>query len=319
MRDTDTPVHAEGHVALEPSRSELAGVVAILLADVCWGLGNVFVKLADMPGISFALYRLWLGFVCFAVICIATRRPIDRGTIRIAIPAGLTMGLYMVLIYSALKATNVADVAIIAALQPALVLLVAGPLFGERITLREVGLVCVAMLGVVVVILGSAGSPSWTLGGDLLAVLALIAFTGFWLASKHARSRANLDALGLVTASSLIGAVVVTPPALIADHGLPVPTGSAWVWLALTVLIPGVLGHGLAAWAQRYVEVWRSSLCQLGMPVASVIAAWAILGEGLTPLAIVGAVIVVGALSAVRVATRSTSLEAELPTDEPVV
>jgi len=225
----------------------------------------------------------------------------------------------MVLIYTALKATNVADVAIIAALQPALVLMVAGPLFGERITMREVTLVVVAVVGVVLVVLGSSGSPSWTLRGDIWAVLALLGFTAFWLASKHARSKGGLDTLGLVTASSLIGAIVVTPPALIVDRGIPVPTGSAWLWLALTVLVPGVIGHGLAAWAQRYVEVWRSSLAQLGMPVVSVIAAWAILGEDLTQLAIVGALVVIASLSAMIVATRSTDLETELPTDEQVV
>ncbi len=308
-----------GAATEDGTRSELLGIGAILVADICWGLGNVFVKLADMPGIAFAFYRLWLGFACFAIICVFARRRLDLSTIRIAIPTGVAMGLYMVLVYSALKATNVADVAIIGALQPALVLLVAGRMFGERITVREVALVGVAMLGVVLVVLGSAGSPSWTLRGDLLAVLALFAFTGFWLASKHARSKGGLDTLGLVTSSSLIGAIVVTPPALISGHGVPIPTGSAWLWLALTVLVPGIFGHGLAAWAQRYVEVWRSSLCQLGVPVVSVIAAWAVLGESLTFLAIVGAIVVIAALSAVIASTRSTRLAAELPTDEPVV
>jgi drug/metabolite transporter (DMT)-like permease len=285
-------------------RQELIGILAVLGADVCWGLGNIFVKLADTPAVSFAFYRLWGGFLVYATVCLATRRPITRKALVASAPGGLAFGAYMATLYTALRATSVADVTIIGALQPALVLLVAGPLFGERVTGRDVALVVAAMAGVVMVVLGSAGTPAWSLRGDLLAVVSLLAFTVFWLVTKYARSRAGVDALAYVTIASLIGSLVVTPLAVTADGGLAVPHGSDWLWLGLTVLLPGTIAHFLAAWGTRFVAVWRSSLVQLGVPVVSVAAAWIALGERLTPLAIIGAVAVIAALAAVIVATR---------------
>src|SRR2546427_6436043 len=111
---------------------ELVGIGGLLAADLFWGVGNVFVKLAHTPAVAFATYRLWLGFAVFAVISAATRRPISWRTARASLVGGLAFGLYMIALYAALNATSVADVSIIGALQPGLVLAVAGRLFGER-------------------------------------------------------------------------------------------------------------------------------------------------------------------------------------------
>jgi len=305
-----------GRIAARP---ELAGVVALMVADVAWGAGNVFVKLAQMPAVSFAFYRLWLGFLVLGVICVAARRRVAWRDVRASVPGGIGFGSYMILLYAALHATNVADVTIIGALQPVLVMLVAGRLFGERFGGREVGLAVVATGGVVLVVLGSSGTPAWTLRGDLLAVLALLAFTGFWLASKHARSNAGVDTLAYVTIVALIGSLLATPATLAIGHGLPVPTGSDWLWLALTVALPGTLAHFLGAWAQRRVEVWRSSLVQLGVPVVGVAIAWVALNEPLTPLAVAGGAVVLLALAAVIGATRPSGGSGAPVEDEPTV
>jgi drug/metabolite transporter (DMT)-like permease len=305
-------------------RQELIGIAAVLVADVCWGLGNIFVKLADTPAISFAFYRLWGGFAVYAAACVVSRQPITRRALVASAPGGLAFGAYMVALYTALRATSVADVTIIGALQPALVLLVAGPLFGERVSARDVALTIAAMGGVVLVVLGSTGTPAWSLRGDLFAVVSLLAFTGFWLATKHARSRSGVGALPYVTIASLIGSLVVTPLALTADGGLAVPHGSDWLWLVLTVLLPGTIAHFLAAWGTRFVEVWRSSLIQLGVPLVSVAAAWVALDERLGALAIIGAMVVIAALAAVIVATRRDAAAigaraAGLAAEEPTV
>jgi probable blue pigment (indigoidine) exporter len=287
-------------------------------ATVLWGVGNVFVKEANLQGITFAMYRLWGGSLVFAIALLLTRRRLTSVDIRASLIGGVAFGTYMALLYTALKATSIADVTIIGALQPILVLMVAGRLFGERVTRRDGVLAAVAMLGVLVVVLGSAETPSWSLRGDAFALCALFAFTAFWLASKQARTGHAVDPLVYVATASLIGSVIVTPVALLAAPAA-LPAGQDWLWLGLTVLLPGALAHWLAAWGHRFVAVWRSSLIQLGVPVVSVAAAWAWLGERLRPVAGFGGVIVLVSLGAVIAGTARKPREAELPAEDQVV
>ena len=110
------------------------------------------------------------------------------------------------------------DVTIIAALQPALVLIVAGPLFGEHVTRREVLLTLVSVTGVAIVAKGSESTSAWSLAGDLLAAGSLFAWTAYFLVSKHARETVN--ALEYLTVVSIAAAVVVTPITLLSGHSL---------------------------------------------------------------------------------------------------
>ena len=88
----------------------------------------------------------------------------------------------IVLFFSALKHTTVANATVVGALQPALVLVVAGPLFGERITKALVAATAVAVGG------WRRGVRIGRRGGveparRPPAVGALFAWTGYFIAS----------------------------------------------------------------------------------------------------------------------------------------
>src|SRR5205085_224072 len=62
-----------------------------------------------------------------------------------ALPGGVAFSADITLFFTAVKHTTVANATMISALQPALVLFVAGPLFGERVTTRDVGWTLLAL------------------------------------------------------------------------------------------------------------------------------------------------------------------------------
>jgi len=199
------------------------------------------------------------------------------------------------LFFSALKLTSVADVLIVAALQPALTLLVAGPLFGERVTGYEVVWTAVSLGGVILVIVGSTGTPVWSLRGDLLAVGALVAWTRYWLLSK--RVRQDVPALEYMTAVTLTAAVVVTPVALLSGQSFEARWQDLW-WLVL--FVAGAQGgHSLLAWSHAQVDVSISALLILVEPVISSVAALIFLGEPLPALSIVGGLVTLAAVGMV--------------------
>jgi drug/metabolite transporter (DMT)-like permease len=270
-------------------------------AVVCWGFGPILVRLADLPGLALSLYRLWLGFALMVPVWAATRRPPALWALRAAAPAGVLFGANLMLFVGAVRLTSVASATLIQVLQPALVLLVAGRWFGERVGAREVLWTAVSIGGVTLVVLGSAGTPAWNPLGDLLAVGALLTWTGYFLAAKRARQR--LATIELTAYVMLIAALVATPVALVSGQDLHPPRGAGWLWLGLFVLVPGA-GHFLMNWAHRFVEVSVSSLLAVGWPVVAAGAAWVVLGEPLGPLQVLGGLLAMAAITAVLRAQR---------------
>jgi drug/metabolite transporter (DMT)-like permease len=290
-------------VRVSEARRHSVAEAAIVLAVLTWGLGTVLIKVTGFPGLTFAFYRLWLGFIAMFVVLRVSGRRLTWRTLLTAAPGGVLLGLDVTFFFVAVKETSVADATIIGALQPVLVLLVAGRWFGERVGRREVMLVLLSLVGVAVVAVGSSGSPVFSVRGDLLASCALLAWTGYWLVSKRTRSR--LPALEYMTGVLLTASLVITPVMLVSGSSFAATKPSDWLWLALFVLFPSTTGQAIVAWAHRYVEVWMSSLLLQGMPVVASVAAFVVLGEPLTPLVILGGALVVVATGSIIVLSRS--------------
>jgi drug/metabolite transporter (DMT)-like permease len=298
----------------EPTADELAtrGAAAVVLAVVVWGFGPILIKKIGVPGLVLAFWRLWIGFAVVAVALAIRGGRLSWQSVRRSAVGGACFGLNVALFTSAVRRTSVAEVTLVSSFQPVLVLLVAGPLFGERPGRREVLLVLASLGGVAVFEAGAVQGPVWSLTGYLLAVAALVTFTGYYLASKQARE--HLGALEYMTAALLVSAVVVTPPALLTGQDLGAVHGRSWLWLALFVLFPGAFGHLLVNWAHRFVDVTISSVIVVGLPVVAALLAFVLLHETLGPLELLGGAIVIVCVAAI--AARPTI--ASRPDDPPV-
>ena len=271
---------------------------------------NVIVKIVRAPALTFAFYRLWLGaVVMLGVLWVAGRRP-SWPTIRRSIPSGVLFGLNLLFFFSAIKRTSVADVLILAALQPALTFLVAGPLFGERVTAHDVAWTAVSLGGVGMVIVGSSGTPVWSLAGDLLAFGSLLVWTAYWLLSK--RVRRSVPAIEYMTTVTIVAAAFVTPLWLVSGE----PAAMRWQdWLWILLFVAGAqAGHSLLAWSHEQIDVSISSLLTLVEPIIAAVAALVFLGEPLPALSIAGGLVAIVAVGAVvRRATRRAEDEAVAP------
>jgi drug/metabolite transporter (DMT)-like permease len=247
---------------------------------------------------------------------IASRRPLRWAAVRASAPAGLLFALNLLLFFSAIKQTGVADVLIIGALQPVLVLLLAGRLFGERVTARELVFMAASVCGVGLFILGSSGTPVWSLGGDTLAAGSLLVFTAYFLVSK--RVRRVVGALEYMTTVTIVAALVVTPIALVSGDRLGGLRIQDWLWLTVFVCAAQG-GHLLLAWAQAHVDVTLSSLLLLGETPISAVAALFVLGEPITALGVVGGLVAIASLGAVvrRITFAAEALDAQAETALP--
>lgn len=292
------------------------GIAAVSLATLIWGFVPLILRSTDMPSMSFAMYRLWTGVAIYAVWFGVTRRRPSWATIRACALGGVFFAADISLTFAAFKLTTVANATIIGALSPVIIALAAARMFGERIDRRDLMLVGASFAGVVVVGIGSAGAPSWSPLGDALALLSTVSWAAYWLFSKRARNSAT--AVEYMASVMLVAAVVVTivtiPSGLVGGFSLAPPSGMDLVWVGVVAIFPGTLGHLLVAWSHRQGEAWLLSLITQMVPVIATIAAWLVLGETLTTLALAGgaAVMIATAIIVVR-ASRKASPD---PADE---
>jgi drug/metabolite transporter (DMT)-like permease len=274
-----------------------AGLAAVVVGTVAWGSTGIFVKEIGLAALPLTFYRLWLGVVLLGVLLLARRRPLNLAVMLRSVLPGLFLAADIALFFSALKLTSVAVATVIGALQPALVLVVAGRLFGERVGWRVVVWTVVSIAGIAAVAVGPGVPHGEHLTGDALAVGSLLAFTGYWLVSKRVVG-ASTDSGHYTFGVMLVAAVAMTPVALLCGEPLGPVSPADGFWLSLLALVPGS-GHLLFNFAHRFVDVSVSSVVSAGNPVVASLLALVVLGEPLDAVQIAGGIVAVLAIAAV--------------------
>lgn len=298
------------------------GLCAVAAAVATWGFSNVMIKAVSTTGIVASFYRLWFAIPVLWLVPVlmpSVRRRLTRNWLRASLVGGGLFAIHQVLFFTSLKRTTVANVTLVGALQPLLVVAVAGRLFGETVTRRAMAWSAVAVAGTALVELGAAGAPGWSPFGDLLAVANLFAFTAYFLASKRIRA-------GTGTAEYLIGMTTVAGcimlgVALLTGQQLGSPRGWDWPILVCLAIVPGTIGHFLTNWAHPHTSAFVVSIMFLAVPVIACASAVALLGETLNAVQLCGGAAVLTAVGAVVAslprATGEDLAESAAETDAP--
>ena len=272
------------------------GRIAAVFAVVCWSAGNVIVARLDLSGIEIAFWRQFLGAVVYGTVFILIGKRFTWSQIKLAFPVAILFCSEIAVFFTALNITTVANATIIGALQPIVLIIVAGGKFGEVITKRLVGISIFATGGVAVVVLGSSSDVSWSPLGDLLALLAMILFSAYFVAVKSVR--VHIATFTLQTLAMFIGSIGLLPFLIIfqgSTSGFPALTQNEFLWIVVLLIVPGS-GHFLMNWAHLHVSLSLAGLLMLAIPVLSAGGAWVFLDQSVSILQVVGGAVVIFAL-----------------------
>ncbi|MEX2558164.1 MAG: DMT family transporter [Actinomycetota bacterium] len=282
-----------------PAGFHVGGVAAVSSGVLLWAASTVIVKSSDVSGTTFAVCRLWVGVAALWLVSFATGHRPTREVWRATLLPGVLFAANIALFFEALQRSTVANVTLITSIQPALVFLVAGRLFRERITSWDVGWTAASLAGIGLVVAGSASEPGWHPSGDVFALLAILIWTVFFLASK--RIRTTTGTIEYFTAVLGVAAVALTPVMLIAGGSFIDPSARDWLLIVIVAIGPGTVGHLLVTWAHKHVDVSLSSVIGVAQPVLAAAGAALFLGEELVLLQVVGGIItIVSVVSIVR-------------------
>lgn len=272
------------------ARSQRHPLALVCVGVVLYSTGPVFIGASEVPGAVFSFWRLWIGVPVLGVAAaIQLARSKQRPNLRAwrwALLAGLSFGAHQVCFMIAIKATSVADVALMGSLSPIIVAVAAVRLFGERPGRIFRAWTAVAMAGTAVVVIGAAGGPTGDPGGTVLALLNVVFFAGFFLVSKLGRE--DIGVLPFLFGVMLVAAISVTAYAAVAGE----PIGSIGrrdlIYATTLAVGPGAVGHFVMTWPLRWVAANVPPVLRLAQPILSGVLAWLLLSQPITVTHLLG-------------------------------
>jgi probable blue pigment (indigoidine) exporter len=295
-----------------------AGLVAVSAAVAAWGVTGVLIKSIDMDPIAIAAWRFLLYAVLLTVWLSARGSRLSVRILRGSFAGGAFLAADVMLFFTAVQLTNIVNATTIGAMQPIVIAVFATRVLGERIHGREYAAAAVAIVGVVVVITQSSGTPEWSGLGDLAAVGALLTWSAYFIFAK--RAAGTLTPLEFTVGTGWWVAALSFPTGLLVGQDMSPPPSSELVPLLALLVVGGLLGHSLMNWGIPRLPLWLSSTLTLLIPVFASIAAWVFLDEALNAWQLAAMAVVVGALAVVVVAqSRPTPVLPPQAPVEPVV
>ncbi len=294
----------------------LFGMLSLGVVLVTWSFGPTLSKqLTTFPLVSTAV-RMVVAAAAQWLICLALRITPSRSVLRGAMIPGALFCINNILFFFALQHASVATTTLLTSLQPIMVLFVARPLFGERVTRWDVGWTVVSLCGAAVAVLGANANsktvPTSALGASL-GLASMLAFCGYFLSGKMQNSHhtnAAPNPFAYMTAILTWSAVTSLPFLLFSGHtsDLTRIDGAQAFALSLVIVIP-TIGHVFLTFSHRHVDASVSALVLLVQPISSALIAWWILGQRVVLAQLLGGSIVVVGIGAVTLRRRARPLE----------
>lgn len=265
--------------ALVPRRTvPLALVVAVVAISFA---GTFFREAAPTHPLVAAGLRLALVAVLLAPAsarALAAGR-LDRRFLRHAALGGAAYAVHFGAWVASLGLTSVAASVTLVTASPLILALIALATGRDRPTPRIWQGLAVAVVGLLLV--GGADlAGTGTLAGALLALLGAAAIAAY-LYLARALGQA-LDPLAFSGLAAALGAVLLLGTALAFGVPLVPPTLHAAAFIALTALVPHLVGHTLMTWSLRHTTPTVVGVATLGEPVGAALIAWLWLGEVVT-------------------------------------
>lgn len=310
-----------------PSRTiDRSDSIALILAAACWGVGTVVSKRAldDIAPVVLLPLQLAVSLVVLSVLLRRQDVPLRAdGPPLLARLGILNPGIAYALTLLGLTTISASLSVLIGALEPIMILVLAGVFLHERITAALAALSFVALGGLVLVVNdpstgGQAIGVALALAGVACCAVYTVA-TRRWLPEAretgqvvlaqqaHGLGFAGLVLIGVVVLAGTISPMSLTPTGLLAAavSGALYYAGAYWFYLA----------------ALRNVPASVASVSFYLIPIVGIAASAAFLGERLAPIQWIGVGLVLVAVAAIyslrirETGAPEASMSTAVPTD----
>ncbi len=270
----------------------------LFVAILIWGFAYVVTKsgLDAVPPMMFALLRYTVASLLLVPLALArgglSRLPQPVPWRTLILMAIVGVALYYVLFNLALAYTSASQTALIQSAFPALVAILAVVWLHERVTRQRFAGIGLAIVGVVLIVAtqdnAAASNP---LLGNALAFASVLSWSTYTILAKRI---SDADPIAVTAVISLIGTVMLVPAVLIENANVSLSSIPRDGWLAILYLggLASAASYLLYSRALRDIDASLVGAFINLSPVIGVVSGVLVLGEAITPTAIIGGVLV---------------------------
>lgn len=282
---------------MNEQQNDKRSVWMMIIATLIWGTIGVFRRNIDVSSGFLACSRGLLGTL-FLILFVKLRggtlwHPISRGNLIRLVVSGIVIGINWILLFEAYSHTTVAVATLCYYMEPTIVLLLSPLVFRERLTAGKLACAAVAVAGMVLVSGVIGGGPqngSWL--GVLLGLGAAVFYSAVVILNKKLR---DVDAMQK-TSVQMLSAGLAMLPYLLLTNGFSHERFSPEAVLLL--LVVGIMHTGIA-YVLYFGSIERLPVQSVALlsyidPVSALLFSAFLLKEPLTPLNILGAVMIIG-------------------------
>jgi len=273
-------------------------LLALFGGNVALAIGPWFVRVADTGPVAAGFWRLFLALPFMVLLARANRQPLTgmgAKTLGLVALGAVTFALDLASWHIGIGMTRLGNATLFGN-AGSIVLLFWGFLVARTLPGRLEWLAIIFALAGAAILMGRSLEISHeTLVGDLFSVAAGLLYAVYLLTLQNARG--SFGSWSLLVWVSIFGAPVLLGIALLL--GEPVwPTH--WGPVIGLFILSQLVGQGLMVFALRYFPPLVVGLALLTQPAVASIYGWLAFGEVLSPLDIVGMMLVGAALAVSR-------------------
>lgn len=280
----------------------LKAYIMLVSSMLIWGTLPIFVNQVSYSSEQIVLCRVVLGLAfLLLVFLIRGKKPdvagIRRHGLRLLI-TGVIMGFNWVFLFDSYRYVDVSIATLCYYTEPVLVCIASIFLFGEKMTPIKIASITAAVIGMVIVNGVTAGGSD-PVRGIACGLLAALLYCCVTLSNKMVRGLSGLE----ITITQLIGAAIVMVPYVLLTQGFGPPV---YGWKdVLFMLGLGILHSGIALLiyfsSMQYLPAQTVALCSYVDPASALFFAAVFLGDRMSPLQWLGAILIIGGAAAPHV------------------
>ena len=269
----------------------------LIISMATFGTIGLFVKGIDLSSAEIALWRAVLAAALIGIFLLITKQRIPFKKIKRELPlllaSGCAMGINWIFLFEAYKYTSVSAATLSYYFAPVIVTLLCPILFKEKMTPKAWICFGASTVGIVLITgLGNVSDGSNHFLGILFGLLAALFYATVIMLNKFIKNVGGIHRTFL----QFISAVVTLVPYVLLTSGIHITAldGAGIVYLLIVGLIHTGLTYCLYFSSLGELKGGEVALLSYIDPLVAVLVSVFVLNEEMTPLQIVGGLLILG-------------------------
>lgn len=271
----------------------------ITIAMFIWGTIGLFVREIDLDSITVAFFRAAIGSIFLLVISMIIKDKVDKEVLKknlvLLVLSGIGLSINWTALFQAMKYTTISVAILSYHTAPIFITLFSAMILKEKITVRNIMFLSLAIVGVLLVMESgdSSGTAINHVKGIMFGLLGAVLYGAVVVINKLIKGLSGFQR----TFIQLSLVAIILLPVVVRQASISFSQFDMKLWILL--LIIGIVHTGIAylLYFPSIKDVKGNTIAILTYldPIVAILTSFIILKESLTPLQAIGGILILSA------------------------